>query len=144
MTFPWANASRYRSDLERDRAKLRAAEFTAADQELAVREEVHHFAVLIEAARRQALLYRDQLIPHAELTLATAQASWEANRGPINDVLDARRMGLDGRLLFAKAIAEQHQVLSDLALLIGPDNLEAQLRLNAPAEAEGPPPQPKP
>ncbi len=141
MTFPWANADKYRSDLEREQARLRATELSVADQELSVREEVHHLTVLIDTARRQALLYRDQLIPHAELTLATAQASWEANRGPINDVMDARRLLLDSRLMLAKAVAEQYQRMAELVLCCGLGDLEALLNYGA---TDQPVPAPEP
>jgi hypothetical protein len=41
------------------------------------------------------------------------------------DLLDARRMLLDGRLMYVRAVSEQYQVLSDLVLCCGLGDLEA-------------------
>ena len=40
FTLPWANRSKYRSDIRRDEAKLKATEFDVDDYSQAVREEV--------------------------------------------------------------------------------------------------------
>jgi outer membrane protein TolC len=125
MNLPWLNSGRYRSEIKRDEAKLRAAEFDLADYELSVRSDVHHLTVRIDAARRQALLYRDEIIPRSETALASASIGWEANRNSFRDLLDARRMLLDGRLMHARAVAEQYELLSELVLCCGLGNLEA-------------------
>jgi outer membrane protein TolC len=54
--------------------------------------------VKIDAARREALLYRDEVIPRSETALASAQANWQSSQGTFRDVLDARRMLLAGHL----------------------------------------------
>jgi outer membrane protein TolC len=125
MNLPWLNSGRYRSEIKRDEAKLHAAEFDLADYELSVRSDVHHLTVRIDAARREALLYRDDIIPRSETALASASIGWEANRNSFRDLLDARRMLLDGRLMHARAVAEQYELLSELVLCCGLGNLEA-------------------
>jgi len=135
MNVPWVNASKYRSEIQRDEAKLKAAELDLADYELSVREEVHQLTVKIDAARREALLYRDQIIPRSHSALDSARSGWEANRNTFRDVLDARRMLLEGRLMQARAVAEQYQMLSELVLCCGLGDMEALQMIGAQPEA---------
>jgi len=130
ITFPLGNAPKYRRDIARDEARARAARYDLADQALAVRQEVHSLTVAIDAARREALLYRDEIIPRSERAQSAAQADWESSRGSFREVLDAHRMLLDARLMYAKAVAEQWTQLSDLVLCCGLGDLEALLMLD--------------
>jgi outer membrane protein TolC len=98
---------------------------------LAVREEVHGLTVKIDAARREAVLYRDEIIPRSETALASARAAWESGRGMFRDVLDARRMLLEARLMFARAVSEQYQMMSELVLCCGLGDLEALQMIGA-------------
>jgi outer membrane protein TolC len=125
FNLPWANFSRYRSDIKRDEARLKAAELDATDYELSVQEEVHHLTVSIDAARREALLYRDEIIPRAEQALKSTRYAWETDKGMFADVLDARRMLLDGQLMYARAVAEQYETMAELVLCCGLGDFEA-------------------
>ena len=137
MNVPWVNAGKYRSEVRRDEAKLKAAELDLVDYELSVREEVHQLTVKIDAARREAVLYRDQIIPRSQSALDSARSGWEANRSTFRDVLDARRMLLEGRLMHARAVAEQYQMLSELVLCCGLGDMEALQMIGA--QPEDPP-----
>lgn len=136
FSLPVFNTKKYRADLNRDEAKLRAAELDAADYELSLREEVHGLTVKIAAARREALLYRDEIIPRTASVLESARAGWEAGRGSFRDVLDARRMLLEGRLMYARAVSEQYQMLSELVLCCGLGDLEALQMIGAIPQTE--------
>jgi outer membrane protein TolC len=129
FSLPWLNGHRYDSDWHRDRALVRASALDAQDYALTIRENLHHAIVDLDAARRQALLYRDEIIPLTEQTLASARAAWAANLGLFQDVLDARRMLLDDQLAFARACAEQGRQLAGLELLTGTRDLGALLEL---------------
>lgn len=131
MSLPWFNAAKYRNDLARDQSSLKAAELDLADYELAVREDVHHLAVKIDAARREALLYRDEIIPRSESALESARAGWESNRNSFRDLLDARRMWLEGRLMYSRSVAEQYEMLSELVLCCGLGDLGALEMIDA-------------
>lgn len=131
FSLPLFNRAKYRADIRRDEAKLKTVEAETADYTLAVREEVHELTVKIDAARREAVLYRDEIIPRSETALASARSAWEAGRGMFRDVLDARRMLLDARLMFARAVAEQYQRMSELVLCCGLGDLEALQMIGA-------------
>jgi len=138
LNVPWGNAAKYRRDIERERANLQASELDAADYALSVREELRQLVLKIEAVRREALAYRDEVIPSAEQALASAQATWSANRGMFHDVLEARRALIEARLMYARALAEQYQTLAELSLCCGLGDLEALQRIGAQPEAEPP------
>ena len=52
------------------------------------------------------------------------------------DVLDARRMLLDARLMFARAVTEQYQMMSELVLCCGLGDLEALQMIGAEPESQ--------
>lgn len=130
FTIPLGNSSKYRAAIRREEEKRRAVEFETRNTEQAVREEIHGLIVKIAAARREAVLYRDQIIPRSEQALASARAMFESG-GMLRDVLDARRMLLDGKLMYARAVAEQYEMLSELILCCGLGDLEALQMLSA-------------
>lgn len=136
LSLPWANAGKYKSDIQRDQARLKAAEFDLADYQLSVREDVHRLTVKINSARREAVLYRDQILPRTQSALAGARAGWEANQNPFRDLLDTRRMLLEARLMFARAVAEQYQMLSELVLCCGIGELGALQMIGAEPDAQ--------
>ena len=131
MNLPWGNAGKYRSDIRREQEKLKAVEFDLADYEAGVREELHMLTVKIDAARRDALLYQDQIIPRTQSALELAQTGWQTGRNTFREMLDARRMLLDVRLIYVRAVAEQYQTLSELVLCCGLGDLGALQMIGA-------------
>src|SRR5438093_1894971 len=125
FSLPWVNRDKYRKDYERDKERQKSAEQEREDQVLMVRQELHHLSVGIEAMRREALLYNDEITARATQALTSRLAEWEAGRGAFRDVLDARRMLLESQLMSARATAQQHQMLADMLLWTGLENLEA-------------------
>ena len=71
------------------------------------------------------MLYRDEILPRSQQALESAHANWLANRGMSFDVMEARRMSLEAQLMYARAISEQYQMLSELVLCCGLGDLEA-------------------
>jgi cobalt-zinc-cadmium efflux system outer membrane protein len=124
FSIPLGNSSKYRAAIRREEEKRRAVELETQNMEQAVREEIHGLIVKISAARREALLYRDQIIPRSEQALVSAKAMFESG-GMLRDVLDARRMLLEGKLMYVRAVAEQYEMLSELVLCCGLGDLEA-------------------
>jgi outer membrane protein TolC len=129
MNLPWANREKYRGAIQRDQANLKAAELDAVDYQASLRETIHELTLKIDAARRNALLYRDEILPRSQSALESSRAGWEASQSPFRDMLDARRMLLDARLSYARAISEQYQLLSELALRCGMENFSGLERM---------------
>jgi cobalt-zinc-cadmium efflux system outer membrane protein len=138
FSVPWGNSGRYRKDYERDLARARASGHDTARLELEVREELHMLTVETDVARRDALLYRDEVLPRSENALKAAEAAWAANRGSFYDVMEARRMLLDARGDYAEAIVRQYTWLTELVLCCGLGDLEALSMIAA--EPENPDP----
>jgi cobalt-zinc-cadmium efflux system outer membrane protein len=136
VSLPIFNRGRYRADIAREEARRQAAELDVVDMELGVREEVHGLTVKIDAARREVLLYRREITPRSEQALAAAQSAWQSGNGMFLDVLEARRMLLEARLMSARALAEQWQMLSELVLCCGLADLEALQMIGAHPESQ--------
>jgi cobalt-zinc-cadmium efflux system outer membrane protein len=136
FNVPWGNSGKYRSATRREQAKLQAAEADITDYEQSVREEIHHLTISIDAARREAVVYREEILPRTERALASAQANWTSNRSMLFDVLEARRMLIEAELMSARAITEQYLMLSELVLCCGLGDLEALQMLEQNPEAE--------
>lgn len=134
VSLPWANTEKIHADIRREQSRLSAAQFELADEQLAVREELHLLTIKVDTARRDALLYRDQIIPRSEATQASVRAGWQAGRNPFREVLDTHRMLLDARLMYVRAVAEQYQMLSELVLCCGLGDLSALPMIGAEPE----------
>jgi outer membrane protein TolC len=134
FSLPWFNGGKYRKDYERDKERQKTAEQEREDQMLMVREELHHLSVEIEASRREALLYSDEITARSTQALTSRLSDWETGHGMFRDVLDARRMLLDSELMSARATAEENEMLAELLLWSGLDSAEALAPLaNEPA-----------
>ena len=125
MTVPWFNRGKYNSAVRRDEARLQEIDYRIEDMLYETRTEVHHLIAMIDNARREALLYRDEIIPRSEQALRSAEASWQASRDAFRDVLDARRMLIEARTMYFKAVSEQYSAISELILCCGIADLEA-------------------
>jgi outer membrane protein TolC len=134
FSLPWLNGTRYDSDLRRDLARKRARERDAADYELTIRENVHHMTVDLDAARRQALLYKEQIIPLTEQTLSSADSAWQSGTGSFQDVLEAHRMLVENRLTLARSTADQAGQMAELTFLTGVYDLTSYISGHSPEE----------
>jgi outer membrane protein TolC len=136
FSVPWLNRGRYDSDLRRDRIRKEASDLAASDHSLSVREELHHHIVELDMDRRQALLDRDQLLPLAEQTLASAREAWVRGIGPFRDVIDAERSLLEDRLELARSISAQNSMIADIKLLTGTRDIADLVALAGDASSE--------
>ncbi len=142
FSVPWLNRGRYDDDWRRDRQLKRASDLAAADYALSVREELHHDILDLDAARRQALLYRDQLIPLATQTIASAQVEWERNLGSFQDLLDTHRMLLADELALDQALVKQNTLLAQISFVTKSRDLGTLVDLagSPPSDREDSPP----
>jgi outer membrane protein TolC len=124
FSLPWGNAGKYRKDYEREKANQKAAEQDREDEALVVREELHHLTVDLDASRRKALLYQDEISVRAMEALTDKLAGWQAGRVTLREVLDARRDALNAQLMAARSTTDQYQALADLLLWTGLDSIE--------------------
>jgi outer membrane protein TolC len=125
MTLPWFNNDKYRAAVRRDEAKVKEIDNQIEDYVQGLRAEIHHLTARIDGSRRDALLYRDQIIPRSEQALHSAQSAWQASRDAFRDVLEARRMLIDARMMYVRAVADQYSAMSELILCCGIADLEA-------------------
>jgi outer membrane protein TolC len=121
LSIPWGNRGRYAAELKRESQKAEAARLDLTDMQLAMREDVTRHVILIDNARREAELYRSEIIPRSEQAATVARANWLNNRGTLRDALDARRLLIEAQTTEARALAEHHSWLAELSLHCGVD-----------------------
>jgi outer membrane protein, heavy metal efflux system len=124
LSIPWGNRARYSADIKRETRKADAAQFDLADMQLAMRDDVTRHLTLIENARREAELYRGDIIPRSEQAVTVTRENWLNGRGTLRDVLDARRALLDAQTAEARALAEHHSFIAELSLHCGIDVID--------------------
>jgi len=142
MNLPWFNHGKIQADIRREEARVSAAQLELADEQLAIREELHLLIIKTDAARREALLYRDQIIPRAESTQESVRANWLGGQSTFRDVLDTHRILLESRLMYVRAVAEQYDLLAELVLCCGLGDLNALQMIGAAPETAAPAPAP--
>ncbi|MGH7976117.1 MAG: TolC family protein [Limisphaerales bacterium] len=125
FSLPWGNTDRYRKDYERAQENEKAAELDREDQTLTVREELDRLTVDLDAARRRALLYQNEISARAAQVLADKLAGWESSHVTLQDVLAAHRDALNAQLMAARATAGQYQTLAELLLWTGQENFKS-------------------
>ena len=136
MTLPWLNRDKYSAAVRRDEARVQEVDYQIEDYLYELRTEVHHLIARIDNARREALLYRDEIIPRSETALRSAEAGWQSSRDAFRDVLEGRRMLLEARTMYFKAVAEQYMALSELILRSGVRDLKALEMLTQPSDVK--------
>jgi outer membrane protein TolC len=102
------------AELEAEAAR-RALAATQRETEV----EVHDALLQLEAAARHVRLHSEKLIPLSELTLQSAQASYQAGRVPFTTVIEAARMVRDHHLDHVKYLVEYERRLADLEQAVG-------------------------
>jgi outer membrane protein TolC len=80
---------------------------------------VTRHVILSENARREAELYRTEIVPRSEQAATVARENWLNGRGGLRDVIEARRMLIDAQMSEARALAEHHSFIAELALHCG-------------------------
>jgi outer membrane protein, heavy metal efflux system len=125
FSVPWGNRSKYDADIKREKAKVTATEYDIEAEQHALTEEVHQLTFMIDNARREALLYRDEIVPRTRTALDAAHSAWSAGTGMLRDVIEARRMLTEAELMYARAVAEQYDAMSELVLCCGIGDFEA-------------------
>jgi outer membrane protein TolC len=92
---------------------------TYRDQRAAVGQDVRAAFAAADAALRQAIFIRDQLLPSASEAYRVATVSYTLGRLSALDVLDARRALVDAQRQFADALAAANSARSDLERATG-------------------------
>jgi len=140
LSIPWGNRGRYAAEWKRESQKAEAARLDLAEMQLTMREEVTRHVILIDNARREAELYRSEIIPRSDQAAVLARGNWTNGRGTLRDALDARRLLIEAQTTEARALAEHHSWLAELALHCGVDAVtDFTSGPNSPAPAEGKP-----
>ncbi len=130
VSLPWINGDKYRKDYAREKEKENSAIFEREEEILTLKEALHHLSVGIEAARREALLQKGEILPRSEQALRSRLTDWESGKGGFRDVLESRRMLLESEVTLARATQMEHELLSEMLLWTGLTSIEELVALS--------------
>jgi len=125
VTLPWINKTHYAQDVKREKARQEAAAQEVESVTLEVREEIRLLTLRIDNARREVEVYREQIIPNAELALKGALAGYQTNREMLRDVMEARRLLVEARTMVVRALGTQWEATTELVLCCGLGDFES-------------------
>jgi outer membrane protein, heavy metal efflux system len=114
--FFWQHAKGDFAETQHRQLELAA---TLRDTRAAVGQDVRNAFATADAAQRQAVFIRDQLLPSARDAYRVASVSYSLGGLSALDVLDARRSLLDAESQYADALAAANSARSDLERAAG-------------------------
>ncbi len=122
VNLPWFNRANYRRDLRRDEARVLANRLEEADATSEARRSVHRIVADLAAARRIAVLYRDDILPRTKTTLAALEAAWTPGGSDLRDLLETRRQRVEANRLAVRATADYWNAIHELLLVCGTED----------------------
>lgn len=132
FNLPWFNGKRYRAALTREKERQSALQLDRTSLELEVVTEIHQRIARIESARSEAWVLREDILPRTRQSVALTLAGWTSSRMEFREMMEARRLSVEGEAALARAIAMQWIEMSDLVLCCGLSDLEMLQELGAP------------
>lgn len=125
-----------RAEIDAARAHMHRSAEALADLSAKLRGDLTTAYAAVEETRQSLTLYRDQLVPLADSTLAVSRSEYAAGQGRFLDVIAAERSWFDAELGLAHTEALIYQRLAELGRLAG-TSLPVQLpRAGRPFAAE--------
>ena len=125
VSLPWFQPVKWRALEARDQSRAEAADYERAQREIDARETMRSLEFRVSRAREEARLAATEIIPKVEAAFAAGMAGWEANRGSLYDVMEAKRQWYDARLQTLRAVADEWKALAEVVLCCGMADLES-------------------
>ncbi|MBW3566466.1 MAG: TolC family protein [Proteobacteria bacterium] len=113
------NRSKYREQIRGARAQLRRTGYALEDLQSTLASDIAAAYAGVEEARQSFQLYRDELLPLANNTLAVARSDYGAGKGNFLNVITAERYLLETELRLVRTEAVVFQRLAELGRLAG-------------------------
>ncbi|MGH7144669.1 MAG: TolC family protein [Planctomycetota bacterium] len=135
----WFN--QYTAAVRENLARAAAADHDRQDRALALQGDLQLALFQFHDAERKIRLYRDTLLPEAERSLATLQASFTANQADFLNLIDAERTLLEFQLSYQRARADLVKQRAAIEALVGmdlPGQPEQGMAANEPTPAPSP------
>lgn len=115
---PWT-AGRRNSEVEESLAEMRAAKASREAAKNMTLREVGELKAKVRAAERLVELFRDGILPQAELSFRSSLAAYQSGRGEFLSLLDAERTLRESRMGYFKNQVALMQALADLERVVG-------------------------
>lgn len=113
------NQDKRRADMDAARARMHRSVAALTDLTAHLRGELTTAYAAVQEMRESLTLYRDQLAPLANSTVAVSRSEYAAGQGRFVDVITAEHNWFDAELGLARAEAQLYQRLAELGRLAG-------------------------
>lgn len=115
---PWT-AGRRHYEVEESLAEIRAAKANRESIRNMTLREVGESQARVQAARRSLELYREGIVPQADLSFRTALSAYQAGRVEFISLLESQRALREARMGYFKALVSLMQSVADLERAVG-------------------------
>jgi outer membrane protein, heavy metal efflux system len=120
-TLPWFNRDRYRQDVARDQAMVRAAVSELEDSRQAVQSGLFRWATAAATAAAEAQNQQREVLPRAEAAFQSALNGWIGGGATLSELFETRRAVIESRNRIVTAITEEWEAINEMAYLCGTD-----------------------
>ncbi len=118
-TVPWFNRDRYRRDVDREQALVRAVSSELDDARLAVQTDLFRWATVAATAAAEAKNQQREVLPRAEAAFQAALNGWIGGGATLSELFETRRSVIESRIRIATAVEEQWEAMNQMAFLCG-------------------------
>ena len=119
VNIPLYAGSKQARNVEEKKYHLQATEHTYSDQKNNLYLKVKNLADETAKNRDLIILYREQILPHAEQALNSSIAAYQNDKVDFLTVIDNQVTLLNNQLQLERFIAEYHQSVANLELICG-------------------------
>lgn len=113
------NQSKRDAEIDGARAELQRTRHALENLQATLAGNLAAAYAAVDEARQSSILFREELLPLAEDTLAVARSDYGAGKGEFLNVISAERSLLDTRLRLARSEATLFQRVTELGQLAG-------------------------
>lgn len=115
--------SKLKADVERAESMVTATTDMKENKENKLLSKLKMIHYRYKNAERQVKLYKDALLPKAEQSLKTSEKGYEGNLVGFLTLIDDQRILLSFQLAYHRAIADYHQRLAEMKMLLGEEEI---------------------
>jgi outer membrane protein, heavy metal efflux system len=119
INIPWLNGKKYRAEEREAQSELSAAVSEALSAQTEALGLLRNQLAKIETLHHHIELYRDNLLPTAQQTVASYQADYETDKATLLILLSSQRNLRDLEMMYYQDLSDYRVALAELESLVG-------------------------
>jgi outer membrane protein TolC len=119
VTLPMLNPKPHRAAIAASEARSREMREQYRQVRAKALEEIHVALAMLQRSRRQMDLYREGIIPQAEIAVSSARAGYETGAVDVLALITAQQTLFDYQLDYYMAVTDRGRAAAELAFAVG-------------------------